>query len=289
MVPKRKIAGVGIAGVALIAAALAAPGFGVPAPAAAQSIMTTGDELLRARLDPGHATPDGARIAGLVLEIAPGWKTYWRSPGAVGVPPVFDWSASRNVAAVEVLWPRPSVIESFGIKTLGYSGEVVLPLRLVPEDPARAMQVSLDLEAGVCREVCVYATQTAALTIAPGAPDGPAAERVRAAEAEVPVDGRAARLGEVYCRIVGADRKRRFQAEIELSRPVGEARVALEGPSAAWFDRIVTRPLGDGRLGVTADLTLLDDTPWIDRSAVTLTLLAPELAVEFRGCRAARG
>ena len=48
----------------------------------------------------------------------------------------FDWSGSRNLAAVAYEWPRPTLFDSFGLPTIGYSGALVLPVRLTPEDPA---------------------------------------------------------------------------------------------------------------------------------------------------------
>src|SRR5690554_212623 len=53
------------------------------------------------------AVGEGAVSAGLHFQMAPGWKTYWRSPGDAGYPMDLDWSGSRNVASVEVDWPAP--------------------------------------------------------------------------------------------------------------------------------------------------------------------------------------
>ena len=46
-------------------------------------------------------------LGGIALQLQPGWKTYWRTPGDSGVPPRFDFSKSDNVEAVTVLWPAP--------------------------------------------------------------------------------------------------------------------------------------------------------------------------------------
>src|SRR5690348_2776775 len=39
------------------------------------------------RLIAGNSAADGAIRAGVELNLAPGWKTYWRYPGDSGVPP----------------------------------------------------------------------------------------------------------------------------------------------------------------------------------------------------------
>src|SRR3954468_5880088 len=43
-------------------------------------------------------------LGGIAIQLQPGWKTYWRTPGDSGVPPRFDFSKSDNVEAVTVLW-----------------------------------------------------------------------------------------------------------------------------------------------------------------------------------------
>src|SRR4051812_39713501 len=44
-------------------------------------------------------------LGGIAIQLQPGWKTYWRTPGDSGVPPRFDFSKSDNVEAVTVMWP----------------------------------------------------------------------------------------------------------------------------------------------------------------------------------------
>ena len=46
---------------------------------------------------------EGARLVGLAITLAPDYKTYCRTPGDSGLPPVFDWSKSKNVRQVDVL------------------------------------------------------------------------------------------------------------------------------------------------------------------------------------------
>ena len=75
---------------------------------------------------------DGVERAGVDIALDPGWKTYWRMPGDAGVPPHFDWSASRNVKAVEVLWPAPSRFIDPEGETVGYRDRVVFPVRVTP-------------------------------------------------------------------------------------------------------------------------------------------------------------
>ncbi|QXT40997.1 protein-disulfide reductase DsbD family protein [Gymnodinialimonas ceratoperidinii] len=100
---------------------------------------------------PGASSISG----GLDLSLAEGWKTYWRSPGEVGLPPEVDFAGSDNVADVEMLWPAPDRFTAFGIQNFGYSGDVVLPLRIRLETPGEATTLVANVSLLVCSDVCV--------------------------------------------------------------------------------------------------------------------------------------
>ena len=38
---------------------------------------------------------------------APGWHTYWKSPGVAGVPTVLDWDMPEGFKADSFQWPAP--------------------------------------------------------------------------------------------------------------------------------------------------------------------------------------
>jgi len=263
-----------------------------PGMARSQAVVSTGESFVQVTLLPGRAEPGGVRMAGLVLDVAPEWKTYWRNPGAAGIPPQFDWSGSRNLGAVEVFWPRPSFFESFGLTTVGYSGRVVFPVRLVPERPDRAMEIGLGLALGVCREICVLEETATEIRIEPGAPDMGAA-LVALAEREVPRPGADLGLTGATCRISGAGKKRRFDAVLDFARALPDPVVLLEGPDLTWFSGVETTTESGtgaaGRLHVGAALSLLDETLWINRSQIRMTVLAGDFAADIEGCTAPTG
>jgi len=282
------------AGWRLLAAALVlAPVLGAGF-AHAQSLVSTGQSVVHVSLLPGHAESDGSRMAGLLVEIAPHWKTYWRYPGAAGVPPRLDWSGSHNLASARVLWPRPSVFDSFGMTTLGYSGKVVLPVRLVPEHADQPIDVDLAAELGVCHDICLMEQTTVQARIAPDAPDDGGA-LIAAAEATVPRPGAEQGLVGVTCRVSGAGTERRFDAVLDFARPLQNPMVVLEGPpDLGWFSSVETRPVPgerpeSSRLEVAANLSLLDGSAWINRSDVRMTVLAGSFAADVQGCAAPAG
>ena len=261
--------------------------------ARSQAVVSTGESFVQVTLLPGRAEAGGARMAGLVLDVAPEWKTYWRNPGAAGIPPQFDWSGSRNLAAVEVLWPRPRAFESFGLITLGYSGRVVFPVRLVPERPDLPMEIDLGLALGVCRDICVLEETAVEVRIEPDAPDTGAA-LVAMAEREVPRPGAEMGLTGATCRISGAGASRRFDAMLDFTQALRDPVVILEGPDLTWFTGVETTTESGGEQGgsglhVQATLSLLDETVWVNRSQIRMTVLAGDFAADVKGCTAPTG
>ena len=51
--------------------------------------------------------------AGLSITLEKGWKTYWRSPGQVGLPPEIDWEDSTNVLHTKFYWPTPERFQEY--------------------------------------------------------------------------------------------------------------------------------------------------------------------------------
>lgn len=97
-----------------------------------------------------------------------GWHTYWRNPGDSGIAPRFDWSASENVKAVELLWPVPQRFDAEGDITFGYAHEVVWPVLVQVDDPDKPVTVRLQMDYGVCLDICVPGSYEQGLTMAAG-------------------------------------------------------------------------------------------------------------------------
>ena len=98
---------------------------------------------------------DGRPQIGLEIALEPGWKTYWRTPGDAGVPPDFDWSKSTGIAAVVPRFPVPVRFEEEGVRSIGYTGPVILPLDVTLADPKGVGTLDLDVHIGICRDICV--------------------------------------------------------------------------------------------------------------------------------------
>lgn len=258
----------------------------VPALASSQAIVSTGQSFMNADLVAGAPLPEGGRIAGLGLSMEDGWKTYWRSPGETGVPPVFDWSGSRNLRSVEVLWPTPELFESFGMQTVGYSHVVMLPMVLKPEDASKPMELKLKATLGVCRELCVVEEFSFARNFAPDETE--AEERVTRSVDAVPGGAADAGLSEASCWIRGAGSTRDFEARLRFARDFTAPVVLVEGPESVWIGTTKTTMEG-GELAVQAKVEIFDESTWIDRSDLRLTVLDGPFSADIQGCVSPQG
>src|SRR6478735_10455272 len=106
-------------------------------------------------------------LGGIAIQLQPGWKTYWRTPGDSGVPPRFDFSKSDNVEAVTVLWPAPMKFDDgAGGVSLGYKQQVVLPLRIVAKNADKPVTLRADINYAVCDKLCIPVDAKAELAFA---------------------------------------------------------------------------------------------------------------------------
>jgi DsbC/DsbD-like thiol-disulfide interchange protein len=233
------------------------------------------------------ADADGV-AAGVEIALDPGFKTYWRMPGDVGVPPVFDWSGSANLASIAPDWPAPRRFDEAGVSVIGYGGDnVVLPLRIAPADAANPVKLALTLSYAACKSICVPEKANAALVLTQDGPGGLYASLIEAASREVPLRIEAAAFG--------LDR----QHSVSLSLARGNAGLSLrprldpeeavldvfvEAPGSWLFGPPVANRIGaSGESGLQIDLPLIDHPKWVDRAEdipFTLTILTDRRAVE---------
>lgn len=249
----------------------------------AAAAQTAASDIVAVNVVQGWASGNGHDVAAIHIRLAPGWKTYWRLPGDSGIPPVFDWSASSNVASVGISWPHPEVYEDDGVRTIGYKSEVYLPLDLVARNPASPMRLSGRAALGVCREICMPVEVAFSSDITPGAAPGPAAPAIRAALASVPRAGLAAATAS--CEVSPIRDGLRLTARIKVA-PQGSPEFVFLEPDRddLWISPAETHREG-GTLTASAELVAPDAQPFaLNRSALAFTVLGRDGSVAFRGC-----
>ncbi|SVD72127.1 uncharacterized protein METZ01_LOCUS424981, partial [marine metagenome] len=105
---------------------------------------------------------------GLEYQLKEDWKTYWKSPGEGGFPQQIDWSQSTNIANLEILWPIPEEFEILGFKSIGYTDEVIFPLKVKLLDLKLPTNFIIDLNFLTCKDICLPGQATLSLFLPPG-------------------------------------------------------------------------------------------------------------------------
>lgn len=103
--------------------------------------------------------------AAVQIRLGSGWHTYWRSSGESGLPPRFNWSGSSNLSAAETLFLFPKRYDEMGMTTFGYEGDFMLPLLIQAADKTLPVTLDLNLNAMICRDICIPVTFRSQLEI----------------------------------------------------------------------------------------------------------------------------
>ena len=151
------------------------------------SPVAAAEKPYRVSLTGDSYTGDGW-LTGVRVELAEGWKTYWRMPGEAGIPPQFSWQASAP-AEITVLYPLPGRFIDQGGETVGYKHEVIFPVTVKTAETSVAL--NLDLFFAVCREVCIPADAKASIELGTAARDPDGSRSVEQWLSQVPLPGKA--------------------------------------------------------------------------------------------------
>lgn len=161
------------------------------APVAAWAAATpwAGDARGSARLITAmEATGSSTRLdAALEMRLAPGWHTYWRTPGDAGFPAAIDWTGSENLASADMSSPAPRRLTIEGLENIVYLDHVVLPIALTVADPGKPVRLRAEVDYASCEKVCIPYHASLDLALPAGlAVPGPEASLIAEATAKVP-------------------------------------------------------------------------------------------------------
>ena len=240
------------------------------------------------KLIPGwrHADEtDEFHVIGIHLELQNNWKTYWRAPGSLGLPPKFDWSESRNLESAETLWHAPQIFAEGDSSFLGYEEEVVLPVYLRPENPGADIAAHLNFEFGVCNEICIAtdATFSARLPAHDVTPDPKLVEELNDLHANF-------RVGEPdeipRCQFAASEYGHKVRLEYALpSIDRREPHFVLEYLDDSFqFEEAEVHREAENLVATSVMHYHGEGVVLVDRSAIRSTAIFDGKAIEFRGC-----
>ena len=205
---------------------------------------------------------DGQLSAGLELVLEDGAHTYWRTPGEVGVPPVFSFAGSQNIANIMMDYPVPSALDEGGSKAFGYRDHVVWPIHFVVLDKTKPVDLALFAKLAICAKICVPVEAKFSLLLNADLPVGGANLALGVALAKVPKFEPFVKdiiiqpkVKDAAClRNNLAGQKPKFFACWQISLPqnlvknfANPAALFVEGPDEQWlFDTIAAPANNDG-------------------------------------------
>lgn len=244
-------------------------------PGAAQSLGNP--DVVSVDVLPGWREADGTHFAGIRIQLAPGWKTYWRTPGDGGIPPQFDLAGSENLAAFVPHMPRPTVFDEKGQRSVGYKTEVVFPLRLSAEQAEAPITLDGALFIGVCEEICMPAeVRLQAVLTAPGQSSALIAGALAAQPERL--------SAEMTCSFEPTAGGLHVRASVAAPHVAGEVAVLELSDPMLWVSHATTTRQG-GRLVAEAEIISGDDGPiQIARGDLRLTLISETAAYDVQGC-----
>lgn len=261
---------------------LVSPGVSpVVSPVAAQSGL---GDIVRLEVLDGGLTRNGTHRAALRMVLADGWKTYWRAPGDSGIPPHIIWDRSRNVGQVAITWPSPQVFDQGGVRTIGYQHQMVLPLEITVPQPGQPVQLSGEIQFGLCQDVCVPAFLSFDQALNPAAPRNPA---IAAAMAKRPFSAFEIGVESTICRITPSDNGLTIKATVTMPTAGGpEVAVIEPGDPQLWASQAVATRQGD-ILSIVAQVSHVTGSDFtLDRALMRITVLGQRHAVDIQGCAA---
>ena len=220
-------------------------------------------------------------LGGIAIQLQPGWKTYWRTPGDSGVPPRFDFSKSENIETVTILWPAPTMFDDgAGGHSLGYQSQIVLPLRIVAKNTDMPVTLRADINYAVCEKLCIPVEAIAELSFTSVASTEDSA--LLSALDTVPKPANVGDPNPLTIRAIKRDGKSTVLVDVATS-DTRQVSLFVEGPTPDWA-LPVPKLLEHGPPGVKRFAFELEGLPpgaSPEGAALKLTLVGGNRAYEF--------
>jgi DsbC/DsbD-like thiol-disulfide interchange protein len=101
-------------------------------------------------------TPGATFHVGLHLKHPPGYHSYWKHPGVVGVPTSVEWTLPDGFVAGEIQWPAPEKVMMAIYAAQGYHGEttLIVPMTASPDLVSETATLEARVSWMCCGKAC---------------------------------------------------------------------------------------------------------------------------------------
>jgi len=187
--------------------------------------------------------------------------------------------SARNLASAAPAWPRPTVYTQNGMRSIIYTERLVLPLVLTPKTAGKPIRLKGRVDIGVCKDICVPLQVMIDETLPPDSTAS--SQAIKAALATVP--RKAAQ--DVHCDTELGSRGVLLTVTARLPDLGGAEDAAVEtGDPLVWATDPEVSRRGQTLTLKTELIHALSGAFALNRSALRLTLIGSQNAVEIQGC-----
>lgn len=123
-------------------------------------------------------------LVGFHFKLKNDWKIYGKSDSSFTQPPVFDFSNSTNIDQnnFKILWPEAKIISEKILDEIisypVYENEVIIPLEISVKEQKKPININVKIDYGLCKDVCIPASQNLNISIKAGEYDQKALELI---------------------------------------------------------------------------------------------------------------
>ena len=112
-------------------------------------------------------TPGRPLTLGLHIHHLPGFHTYWKSPGIVGMATSIEWSLPEGFTASKIRWPYPQNTFMSKYPCHGYERDVTLIVDITPPEQITAKEVKFKAKSAwmCCAKGCFPGFETFEITL----------------------------------------------------------------------------------------------------------------------------
>jgi DsbC/DsbD-like thiol-disulfide interchange protein len=191
--------------------------------------------------------PDGRVPAILEIKLEPGWKTYWREPGASGIPPEISVDPMGGIDFSGMRFPAPKTFDDGTVRYIGYDTTVALPLDLKRSRPGD-LSLKASVFLGICKDICIPVQ--AELTVA--LPDALVENPLERARIDAAVDALPTAPDDTF-RIASASydpQAKRLRLSLALPKETASQTTELfiAGPPGYGFGKPALTPASNGMI-----------------------------------------
>lgn len=230
------------------------------------------------RLVAASPLKDGTIPATLEVKLNPGWKTYWREPGASGIPPQVTLDPAGGVVLERIGFPVPKTFDDGVVRYVGYDKSVAFPLTLKRTQADGDVNIRASVFLGICEDICIPVQGELTLALKDGVFDNPL-DGAR-------IDDAIAALPEPPSKDFAVTESRydadKAMLHLALRLPTASAHpeLFLAGPSGAAFGKPEITMTGDAALSAVIPVRLSGKDRELKGKPIILTVRADGRSME---------